>query len=121
LVSGRMEDSIGIRREGFAFAEEHGQARTAGSALRLSLVEDLAEMGSWNEALGLLEGLPLADRGLNAADGLLIRWFLAIRRGDPVHLTRSLVGITQAGHPLFESYFLSVAIPIASALRDLET
>lgn len=123
LMTGRLDDSIRLRREGFAFAQEHGQARTAATALRLSLVEDLIERGMLAEASAHLDDLPRPDRdsgdSLNAVDGSLVRDYLSTRQGEAVEPTLPLTRIVATSNPMYRSYFLSLAIPIAASLGDL--
>ncbi|HSR24523.1 MAG TPA: AAA family ATPase, partial [Candidatus Eisenbacteria bacterium] len=103
LMTGRLDDSIRLRREGFAFAREHGQARTAATALRLSLVEDLIERGMLADASAQLDDLPRPDPdsgdSLNAVDGTLVREYLSVRQGEAVEPALPLTKIVATSNP----------------------
>lgn len=118
--TGNLDDSIALRRDGFRVAEQFGQVQTAGADIRIALLEDLIEYGAWAEAEEFLRTMPAGDSSsLNATDGLLAKTFLSLRRGtvvdQPLHLAE-LVHVPDANS---ESYFLSLAIPIAAAASDL--
>jgi len=118
LASGRLLDSILIRREGLRFADRYGQAHSGGTVLRLALIEDLIEAGFWNEAAQLIADCPRHDpRSILGAEENLILCYLAAERGqavDGAHVSE-LCGRLPADNWAHEAYFLSLLIPLASA------
>ncbi|WP_172383173.1 helix-turn-helix transcriptional regulator [Streptomyces sp. MNP-20] len=119
LVSGRLADSIRIRWEGLRFADRHGQAYSGGTMLRLALVEDLIEAGGWGEAAGLtLDRLPSNPKSILETEEHLVSCFLAAHRGHPVARERvpELQRLLPVDNLVHETYFLSLLVPIASAL-----
>jgi DNA-binding CsgD family transcriptional regulator len=119
--TGRLRDSIKIRTEGLERAESYGQSKTASLEIRLTLVEDLLEYGDWDRAERLLGDQVISDRGLlNTMDGTLVRLYLSTLQGRPMQNPSHLLEMTRTSDPLYESYFLSIAVSIAAALGELE-
>lgn len=120
MMSGRLADSIRIRREGLRFADRNGHAYSGGTMLRLALVEDLIEAGDWDEAAGLLlHRLPSNPKSILETEEHLVSCYLATHRGHPVDSNRipELQRLLPVDNLVHETYFLSLLIPVAAALH----
>lgn len=122
LQTGRISDSLRIRRTGWLYVQNHkGAMREEAGTLYLSLIEDLIEGGYWDDALDLLhlKGHDSTIASLNDVEMRLVQcWFftwMGVQNPD----VPPLAELVQTSSPLHEAYLLNMALTSAAKLHDV--